>query len=135
MAQAMDSETPSPTCPALSGAKSTPVPEKAGFVAINYISCKPSYAARFECMFCTRARAIDRMPGFLGMQVLRSHQDGEPYLIVSQWTDEASFKAWVGSPEFLEGHKRGFEDVRAAKEKGEEPPMTSRFLTYTVVTE
>jgi heme-degrading monooxygenase HmoA len=108
---------------------------KAGFVAINYIDCKPSYVERFECLFCTRAKAIDRMPGFLGMQVLRAHTEAEPYLIVSWWETEASFKAWVGSEEFVEGHKRGFEDLRKAKEEGKEPPMTSRFITYSVVTD
>jgi heme-degrading monooxygenase HmoA len=105
------------------------------FVAINYISCKPHYCARFECLFCTRAKQIDTMPGFISMQVLRPQKEGEPYLIVSQWESEDAFRAWVGSPEFLEGHKRGFEDVTEAKKRGEEPPMTSNFQTYTVVTD
>ncbi len=108
---------------------------QAGFVAINYIDCKPEYVERFECLFCSRAHAIDRMPGFLGMQVLRAHAEAEPYLIVSWWKDETSFQAWTGSEEFLEGHKRGFEDIRRAKEAGLEPPVKSRFLTYSVVTD
>ena len=69
------------------------------------------------------------------MQVLKPQREGEPYLVVSQWTDEATFRAWVGSPAFVEGHKRGFEDITEAKKRGEEPPMTSTFLTYTVVTD
>lgn len=105
------------------------------FVAINYISCKPSYRARFESLFCTRARRIDTMPGFHSMQVLRPAKEGDPYLIVSHWESQAAFEAWVGSPEFMEGHKRGFEDISEAKRKGEEPPMTSTFRTYTVVTD
>ncbi len=104
-----------------------------GFVAINYITCKPDYAERFECLFCTRARMIDKMPGFLGMQVLRADGGEEPYLIVSYWKEKSNFEAWVGSPEFVEGHKRGFEDVRRAKEAGQEPPVKSRFVTYSVV--
>lgn len=108
---------------------------QAGFVAINYIDCDPGYAERFECLFCSRAHAIDRMPGFLGMQVLRANAEAEPYLIVSWWKDEASFQAWTGSEEFLEGHRRGFEDIRKAKEEGREPPMRSRFLTYSVVSD
>jgi len=113
-----------------------PTPEQqatAGFVAINYIQCKPHYQERFECLFCTRAHAIDRLPGFIGMNVLKCHKEGEPYLIMSYWTDEASFNAWVGSPEFLEGHKRGFEDLAEAKKRGEEPPMSSDFKTYAIL--
>ncbi len=110
-------------------------PEGAGFVAVNYIDCKPHYRERFECLFCSRARAIDRMPGFLGMHVLKDTKDEQPYLVVSYWKDQASFDAWVGSPEFLEGHKRGFEDLAEAKRRGEEPPMTSRFHTYAILTD
>lgn len=76
---------------------------------------------------------IDRMPGFLGMNVLKCTESGKPYLVVSYWETEAHFQAWVGSPEFYEGHKRAFADLNASKERGEEPPMTSDFLTYTVL--
>lgn len=106
-----------------------------GFVAINYISCKDFYREKFEYLFRTRAKAIDRMPGFRFMRVLRPQRDGAPYLIMSFWDSEDCFKAWVGSPEFIEGHKRGFEDVKLAKERGEEPPITSDFITYSVVTD
>jgi heme-degrading monooxygenase HmoA len=106
---------------------------EAEFVAINFISCKDHYRGRFEELFATRAGAIDRMPGFKRMQVLKPNKDGEAYLIVSYWNSEDEFKAWTGSEEFLEGHKRGFEDIRLAKERGEEPPMTSSFVTYDVI--
>ena len=39
------------------------------FVAINYIACEQHYRERFEELFATRAHAIDRMPGFVDMQV------------------------------------------------------------------
>lgn len=108
-------------------------PANTAFVAINFITCEDFYRERFEELFSTRAGAIDRMPGFLNMQVLRPNKSGEPYLIVSHWTSEESFKDWTSSPEFLEGHKRGFEDLRLAKERGEKPPMSSSFLTYEVI--
>lgn len=109
-------------------------PESEGFVAINYITCKPEYRERFEYLFKTRARAIDRMPGFRGMYVLRPQREGDAYLVVSHWESEAHFKAWLQSPEFIEGHRRGFEDLREAKMRGEEPPMQSDFRTYEVIT-
>ena len=105
------------------------------FVAINYITCSSEYAARFEHLFRTRAHAIDRVPGFCGMKVLKPSKGAEPYLIVSHWTSEEAFKNWLDSPEFLEGHIRGFEDLKEAKLKGEKPPMTSKFVTYSVLTD
>ena len=103
------------------------------FVAINFITCEDNYRPRFEELFGTRAKAIDTLPGFLDMEVLRPKKDGEAYLVVSHWKDEASFKNWTNSPEFLEGHKRGFEDLRQARERGETPPMKSSFVTYEVI--
>ncbi len=103
------------------------------FVAINYISCTPEYRERFEQLFGSRAHAIDRLPGFINMEVLKPNEDGDNYLIVSHWESEASFKDWTRSPEFLEGHKRGFEDIRKAKEEGRDAPMASSFKTYEVI--
>lgn len=123
---------------ALNAARSRVTPEqesRAGFVAINYIDCQPHYQERFECLFCSRAKMIDNMPGFIGMKVLKDEEGGNPYLIVSFWTDKASFEAWVGSPEFYEGHKRAFADLKAYKERGEEPPMKSDFKTYSILSE
>lgn len=103
------------------------------FVAINYIECKPGYSARFEELFGTRAHAIDRMPGFRNMQVLKPTDGSNTYLIMSFWDNEDAFKSWKDSPEFLEGHKRGFADLNKAREAGETPPMKSGFKTYDVL--
>lgn len=102
------------------------------FVAINYISCKDHYKVRFEDLFATRKGAIDKMPGFEYMEVLKP-ADGSEYLIVSHWDSEDAFKDWTKSEAFLEGHKRGFDDIRQAKERGEEAPMKSSFKTYEVI--
>lgn len=102
------------------------------FVAINYIQCEAHYRSRFEELFGSRAHAIDRLPGFINMEVLKPNSEGE-YLIVSHWESEDAFKKWTASPEFLEGHKRGFEDIRQARERGEKPPMSSTFRTYEII--
>lgn len=104
-----------------------------GFVAINYITCIDCYKERFESLFKSRAKAIDRIPGFRFMKVLKPLKVDQPYLVLSHWDNEEAFKHWTTSPEFIEGHKRGFEDVRKAKEAGEEPPMKSDFITYSVL--
>jgi heme-degrading monooxygenase HmoA len=67
------------------------------------------------------------------MEVLKPTVEGD-YLVVSRWASKEAFEAWVGSPEFVEGHKRGFADIAEAKRRGEESPMKSTFKTYTVLT-
>jgi heme-degrading monooxygenase HmoA len=103
------------------------------FVAINYIHCNEDYKERFEFLFGTRAKAIDAMPGFKDMHVLKPAKPSDPYLIVSYWQSEEAFKAWTGSEAFREGHKRGFEDLAKAKAEGKPAPMTSDFKTYQVI--
>jgi heme-degrading monooxygenase HmoA len=111
------------------------VQEKPGdFVAVNFISCQDSFRERFEELFRTRAHAIDRAPGFRRMFVLRPERTAGDYLVVSFWVSRDSFDAWRTSPEFAEGHRRGFEDVRRARERGEPPPMASRMETYEILT-
>jgi heme-degrading monooxygenase HmoA len=76
----------------------------ANFVAVNYITCKPEYVDRFEELFKSRARAIDTLPGFVDMQVLKPTEENGEYLVVSRCEGKEQFEALVGSPEFLEGH-------------------------------
>lgn len=106
---------------------------QASFVAVNYIRCRPEYRPRFEELFSTRAKAIDTLPGFLNMHVLKPRKDDEEYLIVSYWESEEAFSAWTKSEAFLEGHKRGFEDIARAKAEGKPSPMSSDFKTYQII--
>ena len=103
------------------------------FVAINYITCTEQYRERFETLFGTRAKAIDRMPGFRQMEVLRPSDNKGEYLIISHWDTEEGFQKWTNSVEFLEGHRRGFEDIKKARAEGKESPMHSTFKTYQVI--
>lgn len=103
------------------------------FVAINYIDCVADYKLRFEKLFGSRAHAIDLMPGFQSMQVLKPKDGESSYLIMSFWESEEAFKQWTGSPEFIEGHKRGFEDIAKTRQEGKDSPMKSTFRTYDVL--
>ncbi len=103
------------------------------FVAINYIQCTPEYRERFEFLFGSRARAIDLMPGFIDMHVLKPAKENDPYLVVSYWENEDAFKSWTQSEAFLEGHKRGFADIAQARQEGRPTPMTSDFKTYKII--
>lgn len=104
------------------------------FVAINSVQCRPEYVPRFKELFFTRAGAIDRSSGFLGLYVLEPEKEGAPYLIVSHWQDEPSFIQWTKSAAFAEGHQRAFADLRKAREQGEVAPMHSSFEKYAVMT-
>lgn len=109
--------------------------ERRGFVAINYIQCTEQYVARFETLFKSRAGHIDHMPGFRHMEVLRPKEEGAEYLVVSHWDSEEDFQTWTKSEAFIEGHRRGFEDIRQAKAAGAPVPMHSKFRTYEVIAE
>lgn len=107
------------------------------FVAVNYITCREDYQERFEELFRSRVGAIDSMPGFVRMQVLRPRESGAErtaYLVVSEWDSETDFKRWTKSEAFEKGHRRGFADLKSARETGEAPPMKSEFVTYDVIT-
>ncbi|WP_346319774.1 antibiotic biosynthesis monooxygenase [Chitinophaga sp. YIM B06452] len=105
------------------------------FVAINYIQCNADFRERFEQLFATRAHAIDTMPGFINMHVLRPEKDGEAYLIVSYWETEQAFKDWTKSEAFATGHRRGFEELAKAKAEGRPAPMSSDFKIYQIISE
>ena len=112
-----------------------PAPQSGEFVAVNFISCSDGYRPRFEELFRSRAHAIDALPGFKHMVVLRPDREGGDYLVVSFWADRSSFDAWRSSPAFAAGHRRGFEDIKAAREREEAPPMTSRMETYEILSD
>lgn len=105
------------------------------FVAINYIHCEADFQERLEQMFTTRARAIDTMPGFINMHVLRPAKAEDDYLIVSYWETEEAFKTWTKSEAFMQGHKRGFEELAKAKAEGRPAPMKSDFKIYQIIGE
>lgn len=104
------------------------------FIAINTISCSENYKDRFEELMLTRAKQVDTMPGFINMEVLKPQDKEGDYLIISHWESEEQFKQWARSPEFSQGHNRGFEDIAKARAEGNEPPMKSIFKTYKILT-
>lgn len=111
------------------------LPRPGEFVAVNFITCTDDYRERFEKLFKSRAHAIDGATGFRHMSVLRPAKVGGDYLVVSFWKDRASFETWSKSPEFMAGHRRGFSDIKEARERGETPPMSSRMELYDILTD
>lgn len=107
--------------------------EAQGFVAVNFITTQPDYAARMENLFQTRAGFIDHCKGFRKMQVLRPREDANEYLVISEWDSEADFQNWTQSAEFQHGHRRAFDDLAHARKHNACPPMISNFSTYDLI--
>ena len=105
------------------------------FVAMNRISCTPDYIEKFEHMFKTRAGEVDKMPGFHWVKILRPLKEDQPYVIMSYWDEKSQFEDWMKHEAFKLGHKRGFDDIAAAKAEGKEPPLKSTMELYEVFAE
>ena len=73
-------------------------------VKINAITVPRDRFAEFEQRFATRAGKVSDAEGFEGFQLLRPNDDREVCLVVTQWSTEEAFRAWVASPDFAAGH-------------------------------
>lgn len=72
---------------------------------MNRLTVNAGHERAFEEAFAARAHKIEGRPGFVDMAVLRP-SEGNTYIVLSRWDSEASFDAWVESPEFAEAHKK-----------------------------
>ncbi len=73
-------------------------------VVANRIFVAEGHEEAFEARFRDRARLVDETPGFVRNEVLRPRTQGAPYVVMTHWVDEASFRAWTESPAFRAAH-------------------------------
>ena len=73
-------------------------------VKINAIEVAPGRGAELEERFARRAAEVERMPGFLGFELLRPTGGETRYYVYTRWESEQHFQAWVQSPAFTRGH-------------------------------
>jgi heme-degrading monooxygenase HmoA len=59
----------------------------------------------FEQTFIGRDRAVDKMQGFIDMQVLRP-TEGRTYVVLTRWQSHEAFKAWTTSEAFVAAHRK-----------------------------
>lgn len=76
------------------------------FVVMNRIPVSPEFQEAFEERFRSRAREVDRMPGFVRNWVLRPVDPENPYVVVTVWESREAFEAWTRSEAFQRGHAR-----------------------------
>lgn len=84
-------------------------------IKINAITVPADSGDELAQRFAARAGAVDGQAGFEGFELLKpTDADRHTWLVVTRWSDEESFQAWVSSPAFGHGH-------RSETAKGESP--------------
>ena len=72
-------------------------------VVSNRIQVAQGREKDFEARFAGRAGLVEKMPGFVRLEVLRPIKS-DYYVVLTHWENEKSFRAWTESPEFREAH-------------------------------
>ncbi len=85
---------------------------------VNHIQAKDieSFERIIE-NFRNRAKLVDRFPGFKGFKLFAS-RDEMAIMVMTIWEDRESFRKWVDSKEFREGHSRARSSNIRAESKG-----------------
>jgi heme-degrading monooxygenase HmoA len=84
------------------------------FVAINVLAVPPQMREVLEERFSKRAGEVDKMDGFEHFELLRPAEGQDAYFVYTRWDSEASFKAWLDSQAFGQGHAQASEGGPAA---------------------
>jgi heme-degrading monooxygenase HmoA len=82
-------------------------------VKINAIQVPAERAELLEQRFAARAGEVEKMPGFLGFELLRPTGGDDRYFVYTRWETEEAFQAWVSSEAFTKGHAQA-QDPNAA---------------------
>jgi len=88
------------------------------FVVMNRITVTEGREAGFEKTFTERDRAVDLMPGFVDMQVLRPTK-GSTYVVLTRWKSREDFENWTRSEAFIAAHRKqspGLDETRPVLE-------------------
>lgn len=71
-------------------------------VAISRFVVRNGMEEEVRRAFEDRPRRVESEPAFLGLEVL---QQGPEFVLLTRWTDEASFRQWHRSPKHKEAHE------------------------------
>ena len=74
-------------------------------IVMNRIPVAEGREQDFEKTFMERDRAVDRMPGFIDMQVLRP-LEGRTYVVLTRWKSREAFRQWTESEAFISAHRK-----------------------------
>lgn len=74
-------------------------------IVMNRIPVAEGRELDFEKTFTERDRAVDQMPGFIDMQVLRP-AEGRTYVVLTRWKSREAFEQWTHSEAFTSAHRK-----------------------------
>ena len=74
-------------------------------VVMNRITVAEGRESDFEKTFTERDRAVDQMPGFVDLQVLRP-TEGRTYVVMTRWKSREDFDQWTKSEAFIAAHRK-----------------------------
>ncbi len=74
-------------------------------IVMNRIPVAAGREKEFEETFMRRDRAVDQVPGFIDMQVLRP-AEGNTYVVLTRWNSREAFEKWTQSEAFLAAHRK-----------------------------
>jgi heme-degrading monooxygenase HmoA len=74
-------------------------------IVMNRIPVARGREQDFEKTFTERDRAVDSMPGFIDLQVLRP-TEGNIYVVLTRWKTREAFQEWTQSEAFVSAHRK-----------------------------
>lgn len=75
-------------------------------VSLFHVTVPAQAVATFEQSWRNRAGKVDAMPGFRGLEVLRSGETPGKYIVLTHWETREDFDRWASSPGFTASHAR-----------------------------
>lgn len=81
------------------------------FVSYSEIEVVPDQVGALVRAFRRRARLVDQHPGFLGLELLRDVGRRGRFVLITRWTDQASFRSYMKSGDYREAHERQHEGI------------------------
>jgi heme-degrading monooxygenase HmoA len=99
------------------------------YVSMSRLRVAASESGALVDAFRRRAHLVDGARGFIDLEVWRSDRDPSEVLMVSRWTDRASFTAYMRSDE----HKRSHDRIPAELQAAIKLERLEHLHTYEVV--
>jgi heme-degrading monooxygenase HmoA len=99
-------------------------------IKINAITVPADGGDELARRFAARAGAVDDQAGFEGFELLKPIDERNTWLVITRWTDDESFQAWVSSPAFEHGHRS--EAERGDQVAAPRPGMSSELWSYEI---